>query len=284
MSDAWFENTIERPGVVDGEGCRRSEAMTLKHYLRNLIPVTTASEQITKPTEECASPGDPLLYLWGLIIDAAAEIPNCQPKIVALLQEIQKRPDVYITDSQRDGALSDAQWTLWKDLPHFGHDWFDLHWWVYSSQWRYDLSRFKSAETKARLANIACADASFAVSGIFGDRECVEGLARLADTLEDEAVVLDIEMIIVREWVVNAGETMFEMCKQGLQHHRLRNAKELEEVGGKGERQLWKGDSGASLERWRFWKERLAEIRKEAGLDEKTREAARESLEIMERY
>ena len=212
--------------------------MTLKHYLRNLIPVTTASEQITKPTEECASPGDPLLYLWGLIIDAAAEIPNCQPKIVALLQEIQKRPDVYITDSQRDGALSDAQWTLWKDLPHFGHDWFDLHWWVYSSQWRYDLSRFKSAETKARLANIACADASFAVSGIFGDRECVEGLARLADTLEDEAAVLDIEMIIVREWVVNAGETMFEMCKQGLQHHRLRNAKELEEVGGKGERQL----------------------------------------------
>ena len=284
MTDAWFENSIEKPGVVDGEGCRRSEATTLKHYLRNLIPVTTAAEQITKPTEDCASPGVPLLYLWGLLQDAAIEIPGCQSKIVDLLLEIQKQPDVHITEQQREGALSDSQWTLWKDLPHFGHDWFDLNWWMYSSQWRNDVSRFESAETRARIVNIACADALFAVSGIFGDRECVEGLARLADTLEDETAVLDVEMIVVRGWVENAGQVMFEMCEKGLQHYRLRNAKESGEDGGKRERELWRGEGGASLKRWTFWKERLGQIGEDTGLAEETREAARVSREIMEKY
>lgn len=284
MTDAWFENSIEKPGVVDGEGCRRSEAITLKHYLRNLIPVTTAAEQITRPTEESTSPGIPLLYLWGLLQDAAIEIPGCQSKIVDLLLEIQKRPDVHITEQQREGALSDSQWTLWKDLPHFGHDWFDLNWWMYSSHWRIEPTKYQTADTKARIADIACADALFAVSGIFGDGECVEGLARLADTLEDEAAALDIEMIVVREWVRGAGEVMFEMCEKGLQHYRLCNAKEFGEDGGKRERELWDREGGASLKRWTFWKERLGRIEEDTGLAEETREAARVSREVMERY
>ncbi|KEQ75029.1 hypothetical protein M436DRAFT_71499 [Aureobasidium namibiae CBS 147.97] len=270
MTDAWFENSIEKSGP-DGEGCRHSKAMTSKNYLRNLIPVTAAAEQITKPTEDCASPGIPLLYLWGLLQYAAIEIPGCQSKIVDLLLEIQNRPDVHITEQQREGALSDSQWTLWKHLPHFGHDRF-----------RFEL--VDTADTKVRIANIACADALFAVSGIFGDRKCVEGLARLADTLEDETAVLVIEMIVVRGWVENAGEVMFEMCIKELQDYRLCNAKELSEDGGKGQRELWEGEGGASLERWRFWKERLGDIEKNVELVEETREAARVSREIMERY
>lgn len=283
MTDAWFENAIERPGP-DGEGCRRSEAMALKHYLRNQITVSTASEQIAKPTEESLSPGDPLLYLWGLLQDAATEIPGCQSKIVRLLLEIQKRPDVHITEQQRDGALSDRQWTLWKDLPHFGHDWFDLHWWVHCSHWRIEPARFQTADIKAKLSNIACADALFATSGIFGTTECAAGLARLADTLEDTAAVLDIEMILVREWLENAGKMIFEMCGKELQHRRLHNAKEWEELSGKEERKLWKGGSGASLERWRFWKQRLGQIEQDAELHEETREAARVSREVMNQY
>ncbi|KAI4736614.1 hypothetical protein E4T50_12897 [Aureobasidium sp. EXF-12298] len=256
MTDAWFENTIETDGP-DGEGCRREEATTLKQYLRNQISVSTACQQITQPTENCSSPGDPLLYLWGLLHDALIDIPNCQSKIIDLLLEIQKRPDVHITQEQREGALSDSQWTLWKDLPHFGHGWFDLNWWVYSSHWRYDVSRFDNPDTKARLSNIACADALFAVSGIFGERECMEGLARLADTLEDNAAMLDIEIVIVREWLLNAGNMLFETCGEGKQHYLLRNAKDFKDEFGRKERELWNGDSGASLERWWFWKQRL---------------------------
>jgi len=283
MTDAWFENTIENPGP-DGEGCRRSEAMTLKRYLRNQISLSTASQQITQPTSVCAFPGDPLLYLWGLFHDALTELPGCQKQIIDLLLEIRKLPDVHITDEQREGALSDKQWTLWRDLPHFGHGWFDLHWWVYCSHWRSERSRYDNQDTRARLANIACADALFAVYGVFGGRECVEGLARLADTLEDEAAMLDIEKIVVRGWVVNAGGMLFGMCKEGSQHPLLRNAKEFKKEFGQKKRGIWKGGGGASLERWRFWRERLGQIEKDAEIGEETREAARVSREVMERY
>jgi hypothetical protein len=283
MTDAWFENAIETDGP-DGEGCRREEAMTLKQYLRNQITVSVACQQITQPTENCPSPGDPLLCLWGLLHDALIELPNCQTRVIDLLLKIQKRPDVRITQEQREGALSDAQWTLWKDLPHFGHGWFDLNWWVYCSHWRIEPLKYDSPDTKAKLCNIACADALFAVSGIFGDRECMEGLARLADTLEDKGAMLDIEIIIVKEWLLNAGDMLFETCKEGKQHCLLRNAKDFKDEFGRKERELWKGDSGASLERWRFWKERLGQIEKDVGLMEETREAARVSLEVMDRY
>lgn len=283
MTDAWFENTVETDGP-DGEGCRREEAMTLKHYLRNQISVTTACQQITQPTENCLSPGNPLLYLWGLLHDALIDILNCQSKIIDLLLEIQKRPDMHITQEQQEGALSDAQWTLWKDLPHFGHGWFGLNWWVYCSHWRIEPSKYEDPDTKAKLSNIACADALFAVSGIFGERECMEGLARLADTLEDKAAMLDIEMVIVREWLLNAGNMLFEMCKEGKQHYLLRKARDFKEEVGRDRRELWMGDSGANLERWRSWKEMLGQIEKDVGLMEETREAARVSREVMERY
>ena len=49
----------------------------------------------------------------------------------------------------------------------------------------------------------------------------------------------------------------------------------------KDKRDLWQGSGGTSLERWNFWKKRLQELRGDADLDERTREAVREALDAM---
>ncbi|KAF1943142.1 hypothetical protein EJ02DRAFT_453660 [Clathrospora elynae] len=48
--------------------------------------------------------------------------------------------------------------------------------------------------------------------------------------------------------------------------------------------ELWKGKAEFSQERWRFWKERFAQISKmEGGVAEKTKEVAKDAVETMER-
>lgn len=281
MTDAWFENAIEED-EIDGEGCRREEAMTLKTYLRNEITVDEASQQITQPTENCPEPGDPLLYLWGVLQDAMLEVPNAQPKIVKLLLKIQMRPDIRLEESQRVGALSDKQWTLWKDLPHFGHDWYDLHWWYYCSFWRLEPDKYSTpdADTLAKTCKIASADAQLAVAGLLGDRACFEGLVRMAATLEDDSAILWIELPVMKEWLVNGGYVLFVMSRVGTTLRLLCGLGDLK----KEENSLWKQDAGASLQRWQFWKWRLRQIQDDNKLGEETREAAKTSLELMEQY
>ncbi|CAD0089975.1 unnamed protein product [Aureobasidium vineae] len=282
MTDAWFENAIESDGI-DGEGCRRSEAMTLKSYLRDEIAVNQASQQLAQPTENCAFPGDPLIYLWGVLQDAMVELPGSAAKIVPLLLEMQKRSDMQLRENQREGALSDRQWALWRDLPGFANLWYDMHWWYYSSHWRVELERFDKQETVANISRIATADALLAVYGILGERAKAEGLARLADSLEDESAVLRLEMPIVKEWLLNAGDMLFEMCKAESRHCLLGNSAELKQKSiGRTRRELWKGESGPSLARCQFWEQRLGHIEQDIGVEEKTRDAARVSLRVME--
>ncbi|KAH0371255.1 hypothetical protein KCU65_g1916, partial [Aureobasidium melanogenum] len=108
MTDAWFGNAMET-NDIDGEGCRRSESMTLKAYLRNEITLSSASHQITRPTENSTNPDDPLLYLWGLLNDAMLDLHTSQLNIVNLFSKIQTRDDVQLEREQRIGALGDTQ-------------------------------------------------------------------------------------------------------------------------------------------------------------------------------
>ncbi|THY23330.1 hypothetical protein D6D01_06015, partial [Aureobasidium pullulans] len=93
MTDAWFHNAIATDSP-DAEGCRPEEAHALKSYLRSLITIEECSRQLATPTTHSSSPGEPLLYLWGLVIDALIEIPGCQKRIIDLLLKIRQLPDV----------------------------------------------------------------------------------------------------------------------------------------------------------------------------------------------
>jgi hypothetical protein len=287
MTDAWFGNAI-MPDGLPIDGCRPEEAQALKSYLRDEITVDQACVQITLPTTTCSEPGDPLLYLWGLLRDAMLEIPGCQRKIVDLLLRIQQLPDVKIEETQHIWALSNKEEVLWRDLPGFGNSWYDGNWWIYQSNWRRDAA-YATPELKAMATNQAIAEANMARFGLMGDDVGVgfDGLARLADTLEDDQADLEIEVLMVREWVIHAGDLLRGMCVAASQTSKSVNVSEHEAQAARRmrdtnhERGAWLGARGPSLERWKFWKDRLRRIEEDLDIKELIREAARSAIDAM---
>jgi hypothetical protein len=287
MTDAWFENAV-MPDGLPIDGCRPEEAQALKSYLRDEITIDQACLQITLPTTTCPNPGDPLLYLWGLLQDAMLEISGCQKKVVDLLLRIQGLPDVDIEEEQHVWALSDRSEVLWRDLPGFGNPWYDGNWWVYSSHWRGDAA-YATSERKEMAINQAVAEAIMAKSGLTGDDVGVgfDGLARLAHTLEDEKADLEIEIPMVREWVFHAGNLLRGLCEASPPTSISVDTTEQQEKAARrmrdwnDERAVWQGARGPSLERWEFWKDRLRKIKEDRDIKQATREAAESAIEAM---
>jgi hypothetical protein len=75
-----------------------------------------------------------------------------------------------------------------------------------------DFREGESEERKAIAINQTIEEASMARSKSTGDYAVFNGLARLADTLEDERIVLEIEIPMVMEWVVRAGDLLRGIC------------------------------------------------------------------------
>jgi hypothetical protein len=285
MTDAWFENAV-MPDGLPIDGCRQEEADALKVYLRDHITVDQACLQITLPTHECAKPGDPLIYMWGLLQDAMLEIPGCQKKVVDLLHRIQQLPDVKLGKEQHEGALSNEKSVLWRDLPGFGDMWYDGNWWVYGSHWRTDAA-YSTPERKAVAVNQAIGEATMAKSGLMGDYVGFDGLSRLAHTLEHESADLEVEIPMVREWVVCAGDLLRGMCEAPPRTSNSVDGSDYEAEAERrmrclpNKRSLWQDNKGPSLERWNFWKERLRQIEGDQDIKQAVREAAKVAVGAM---
>jgi hypothetical protein len=287
MTDAWFENAV-MPDGLPIDGCRPEEAQALKSYLRDEITIDQASVQITLPTTTCSEPGDPLLYLWGLLQDAMLEISGCQKKIVHLLLRIQQLPDVKIEETQHVWALSNKDEVLWKDLPGFANSWYDGNWWIYQSHWRRDAT-YATPEWKDKAISQAIAEAMMARSSLMGDDVDVgfDGLARLADTLEDDQADLEIEVLMVREWVIHAGDLLRGLCVAAshtsnsvdVSEHKAQASRRMRDTNYT--RGAWLGAKGPSLERWEFWKDRLRRIKEDLDNKDVIREAAKSAIEAM---
>lgn len=66
----------------------------------------------------------------------------------------------------------------------------------------------------------------------------------------DNAAALEYHMAIVKEWVLHAGNRIFEDARTTCND----DSKVLKPGS------LYNGSPGLNMERWNFWKERLAEI------------------------
>jgi hypothetical protein len=212
------------------------------------------------------------------------EIPGCQRKVVDLLLRIQTLPDVKLEETQHVWALSDRNAVLWRDLP-----WYDGNWWVYQSHWRRDTT-YATPERKAMAINQATAEAMMERSRLMEDGVGLgfEGLARLADALEDEKANLEVEIPMVREWLVHAGDLLHGLCEtQSRTSNSVNGSKHEAEMGRTmrdtdTRRGLWQGIRGPSTERWEFWKDRLVEIERDQDIDQATRKALEVAIKVME--
>ncbi|KAH0035032.1 hypothetical protein KCU78_g2137, partial [Aureobasidium melanogenum] len=290
MSQAWYDNAIAPDGNSE-DGCRPEEAQALRLYLDDKIDVAKAARLITAPTEASQDPGADLPNTWGLLQDALIELPDSQQKVVRLISNIRDLPDFDLDSGgkKRSGPLQSLSSSLWYNLPSFANHWYDGNWWYYQNEWRKKPHLYTSQEKLNQIANLSRAEALFAHTVILGERVKYEGLSRLCDTLEDSKAAIKIEIHAVREWLLNARDLLYDMSRTPRTHNRLfsnsdirdKIAKHEMHVSVKNERDLWQGSGGSSLERWKFWKQRLKDLQDDDDQDEETKKAVREALDAM---
>ena len=268
MSDAWFTWHTAPDGDPE-DGCDPQEAAALKDYIHSAtVSPETAARRITLPvtnepeTVRKGQSSDNLYRLWSLIIDALSDLPEHRPKVVKLLQAIQKLP----TPDRKDYDAKQRQ-ISWAELPNFASLWSDLK---VSNNWRIGMIKWtpeQREDVRQDYIKQATIDAKLVVANISGV-SISWGLECLCDTLERSDAVLDFEVPAANEWLEIAGDRIFE-------------ASDGERIGSLRERELWKPEGEGSKQRWCMWKRRLQSMadNEEHGLE--TREAAKKAIEAM---
>ncbi|TFK60206.1 hypothetical protein BDN72DRAFT_829052 [Pluteus cervinus] len=252
----------------------------LSSYLApdSTIDVSAAAQELHHVFLECSQGEGPesleglLSELWDLVGSVAQQIPfdhRRQDKLVQLLGALKDvETDITVNVGGKDGKL-------WKDLPDFDAA-------------LTETGNQLSPEPKERERWI-----SFMIfqARLTRDNVCdrsYDGLLLLRNTLEQvpdqrarahntQGPVLNSKILVVAKWISLIGAKYYEACKTGV----MPNAALKSIPGGK----LWNGGSGhgLSVERWKYWKERFAEIKTAEQLEDGTKVVLDEVVEEMDR-
>lgn len=112
--ESWFRQLPH-----DDDTPKPEEEQALIELLTGTVPANVAAEKFTSAVAREETPEDGLERIWSFIDDAAEELGSKHAKLIELLAEIKKLPDL-----TRDGQplTADGDNVIWKDLPRFGWD------------------------------------------------------------------------------------------------------------------------------------------------------------------
>lgn len=119
MYDQWFEERLIKASQTQPDEANTddpTEIQALKNLLHGLTTAKVAAKNFTSSVRDKFDSKtnndqwDLLWSPWGLILDAAQEIPSAQDRIVELLQAIKD-----LEDSKSGDAV-----LRWRDLPYLG--------------------------------------------------------------------------------------------------------------------------------------------------------------------
>lgn len=241
--DAWFDQHI---APMDGEeetGVHPYQAAALKAYLKGDSKLSETAAALTKPhdSEKKTALRDRIV---GILEDALFELPESQTSaLVNLLKELSQLPD------EEDGE------PVWKVLKSFGHSWADG--WK-QSHWRNALAtRDPATRAKRREAHVhqafveaSCAMAAPGPNAEDGLLPLSWGYECISKALECQDALWDFEVPAAAVWIKVAGERLREGAKKGEKSWALER-----------EGRLWTAGP-MSMDRWKFWLQRLEEIEK----------------------
>lgn len=244
MSDEWFSSKLAPDGDVE-DGCHPGESEALKSYLRQGTTPNEAAQAITRPVVTAENPRDDLSRLYVLLIDALVELPSehIEP-LLALLQAIEDLPEPDFTAIQQSKRPYEK---LWKGLPHFAHDWYDVGY--RSGSWKMDAAATVAPKRDAlrdehvRRAEI---EARLVMAGLAG-LPIDWGYEVVVSALESDDALLDFEVPAAAEWFVVCGQRFRQGARKGEKSYALENGV-------------------MSLKQWSLWEERLRELQAKPGV------------------
>ncbi|RDA82996.1 hypothetical protein CP532_2419 [Ophiocordyceps camponoti-leonardi (nom. inval.)] len=238
-------------------------------------PETTASSAAESLDKLYPASGDDvgavedfLWSLWSLLVGTVKKIPaddGRQKLLVDVVAGLRQRRD-------QEVELWGQKTRVWTELPMLGPCMRDA--------WNLRPKLDGSDKDEAAIREWTSLN-SFAARMFGADLQPWVNLAiwELRSALEEappsSTTARDAGIATVCEWIAHAGQ---QLHRQGLQPRTL---DAMEERALKPGKLFQGGDSGLSQARWRFWRERLAELGRDAGSAE-LRERAKTAAAQME--
>ncbi|KAF7714642.1 Uncharacterized protein PECH_007199 [Penicillium ucsense] len=221
-----------------------------------------SSKAAVSPEEQDDAATEPeafLWALWGLIIQVMRLVPPRHPgqdRMISLLQSLRELP-------ARSLEIWGSEQQLWSDFP------------ILRPCLRDHLDYIGQADPDgiSEWINQNSFMARLVGKGLLSWDTLIVWMMRdvLEDDLPQEEMVQDCYISVASEWITHAGTTIYnQLSSQEMTEQQKRVMK-----GGK----LYEGPAGLRVERWGFWKSRLAETSQQAS--GKVRPAARAAADRM---
>jgi hypothetical protein len=126
MSEQYVTTKLEEAAIGQESAFLPHELQKLFLFYNNELSVNQTAEQITLNVSrgQSAEEIDTTLYwLFNLLNDAAIHLPSFQLRIIALLEAIQKLPDLKIPEPEESSGVTLVQGDVFKKLPNWGGAW-----------------------------------------------------------------------------------------------------------------------------------------------------------------
>ncbi|KAL1605316.1 hypothetical protein SLS60_004864 [Paraconiothyrium brasiliense] len=239
----------------------------VQEYMNDAADLKTTVDKVTKPIEEGLkqkSDNDQLGDFWYTILHSAKRIsysnPDQHAKLVQLVKAIKEHPE---PSPERPtyknlSGLGLAAREAYNDIPRYdvGSVPQEIHAWT---NFNYFLARLTDSGVWETYLYV-----------IWAMREALE------KTPEPLPWWYDANVPAAAVWVLGLGKKVYEKeedltPKDPNQGNPAR--------GG----DLWTGGPVFSKERWAFWKKRFGEVGKHEGVNDETKDIAKQAVEAMEK-
>lgn len=278
MATSFLDNAHS---TFEGYEITDTQISALKDYLEGHITVDLVPKRLTSHPEESSNPIELLQRiggLWTLLNETAVAVPSSQEAIVSVLRAIRTLPQAQVPKGEGEDVYDFDDGYYWRELTEWANNWADTF-----NRHAADCFNSKAGEEgeKAKADYIsACAfTARLAATNEEALSSYGAALERAASaiswSLEVEAVpsTEPERLKAAAQLFMYAAPELHRYCKEGKKLASLDSP-----IGS-----VWKGKNGFSLERWKFWADRLNELAEKEDLSDDARTAAKQAREAMER-
>lgn len=253
------------------------ETEALRQYLCESSSTDDAAKAIMNMSEAKIPLDDKVFRVATLLLDAATNFPERQTRILDLVDAIRalSDDDLYFTEEQQARY---PDWQTWKEFEKFDFIFDDAY--RSARAWRFtlDTNDDDPQVNSRRWTSLTALMAHMCMRHHDLSNPYLYGLDNIRSALEQESwssssgipisplLALDVEVPAAAQWILIAGDKIFECIDNEQFTTRLENS------------DLWQREiSLSSKERWNLWRRRLHSISEMKDLRNETRAVAKKA-------
>ncbi|CAG9978658.1 unnamed protein product [Clonostachys byssicola] len=252
--EAYLQDEIKK----SNGGQTRKEVETIRDFLKGAVSSTEAATQLGSGF----TTKDSTYGVWSVVGQISSKYPEHHEALLKLVAAIYQLPDVVDQSGEVTLQLSDHSdmiGAVWGDLTE------DRNWETY-----YD-NHVNSIAFLAKMSSLGIPSLNLADDCAQDFCMAFEQTPRDEASFKQEDIqALNINIPLVAQWVLNAGELIISLNKKI-------------EPWPPNQKSLWTGPPEFCIARWEFWKSRAAWVQGLKSIHPKTRELARVVTEAMEK-